>query len=231
MLSDDTSGEWRERKEHGREHPTVAGGGGKKTGRQGSARIRRLLSSILPATHHSVSSPICCQANMSATTAAPQLPQTMRGLVIEKFAGSADEEKTPYTFRDDLPLPALEPHHVLLKIATSGYCHTEGMVVRGEFQHMMRQPLPLIPSHEPTGVVVALGSEAANMSRAVAGFSQGQGAGPVATGDRVGAIAFANFCGKCDDCKAGNIKYCADQDFVGVTFNGGFAECVEAVGG
>lgn len=129
--------------------------------------------------------------------------------------------------KHDLDLPKPAPHQILLKIASSGYCHTEHMVVRGEFKHMMRQDLPLIPSHEPTGTVVALGSEAEKMSKNVAGFAQGHGAGPVKQGDRVGAIAFANFCGKCDDCKTGNIKYCSDQDFVGVTFNGGFAEyCV-----
>lgn len=153
-----------------------------------------------------------------------QLPSKMRGLVIEKFAESVEQEKRPYTMREDLPLPKLQPHQILLKVTTSGYCHTEHMVARGEFKHMMRQDLPLIPSHEPTGIVVALGSDAEKMSEGVAGFSGSPGPGKVRTGDRVGAIAFSNFCGKCDDCKAGNLKFCSDQDFVGVTFNGGFAE-------
>lgn len=73
------------------------------------------------------------------------------------------------------------------------------MVVRGEFDAMTRQKGPLIPSHEPTGIVVKLGSNAEAMSKDVEGFREGV----VKVGDRIGATAFSNFCGKCPDCRAG----------------------------
>ena len=47
------------------------------------------------------------------------VPKQMRGLVIESFAKSAEEEKKPYTLRDDLEVPEMAPHHVLVKIGAS----------------------------------------------------------------------------------------------------------------
>lgn len=99
------------------------------------------------------------------------------------------------------------------------------MVARGEFAAQNRRGLPLIPSHEPTGVVVKLGEAAEEISRSVSGFREGV----VQVGDRIGATAFGNSCGKCEDCKAGGdrAKYCSDQDFHGITADGAFAQyCV-----
>ncbi|PWO00881.1 GroES-like protein [Tilletiopsis washingtonensis] len=154
------------------------------------------------------------------------IPKQMRGLVIESFAKSAEEEKKPYTLRDDLEVPEMAPHHVLVKIAVAAVCHTDGMVVRGEFAHMAQgEPLPLIPSHEPTGVVVAVGSEA---EKHYADLPGSAGQGPLKAGDRVGSLAFKNFCGKCEDCKAGNPKFCEQQDMSGVTSHGGLAQYMTA---
>lgn len=153
------------------------------------------------------------------------IPSHMKGLVVESYAKDAEEEKEPYKYREDLQVPNVEPHQILIRIRAAGYCHTEMMVARGEFHEMSRQGLPLIPSHEPTGVVVKLGEKAEEMSRHVAGFREG----PVKVGDRIGSTAFGNFCGKCQECKAGGWRqrYCPDQDFFGVTANGAFAEyCV-----
>lgn len=44
------------------------------------------------------------------------VPKQMRGLVIERFAKTAEEEKRPYVLRDDLEVPELAAHHVLVKI-------------------------------------------------------------------------------------------------------------------
>ncbi|UZJ53124.1 hypothetical protein CBS101457_002444 [Exobasidium rhododendri] len=150
------------------------------------------------------------------------IPEKMEGLVLEKYAKNAEEEKTPYTFKKDLPVPNVEPHQILIRIMTAGFCHTENMVARGEFESMTKEKGPLIPSHEPTGVVVKLGSKAEEMSRHVEGFKEGV----VVVGDRVGCTAFGSFCGKCDDCKVGGdwLKYCSDQTMAGVTGNGAFAQ-------
>ncbi|EPQ28616.1 uncharacterized protein PFL1_03919 [Pseudozyma flocculosa PF-1] len=148
------------------------------------------------------------------------LPKTMRALVIAQF--KADP---PYELRDDLPVPQLGPKDVLLKIATAGYCHTEVMVTRGDFASKSRAGLPLIPSHEPTGTIVAFGQEAEAMASEVDGIGND---GPLKLGDRVGCLTFRDFCGKCDDCKAGQPKFCQDQDMVGVTADGACAEYMRA---
>lgn len=82
----------------------------------------------------------------------------MRGLLITEY-------KKPYQYSTDIPIPKIEkPNEVLIKIAVAGYCHTEMMVVNGEFDHKMRgRTLPLIPSHEGTGVVVEIGSAVTNV--------------------------------------------------------------------
>lgn len=145
---------------------------------------------------------------------AADVPKTMKGLRIEEFNASP-----PYVLRHDLPVPTVGPNDVLLRIATAGYCHTEMMVARGEFASKSRQPLPLIPSHEPTGVVVGLGSNAVHSP---AGDDASNA--PLKIGDRVGCITFRDYCGTCSECQRGTPKYCTNQDMVGVTANGAFAE-------
>ncbi|KAJ9479019.1 putative Alcohol dehydrogenase 2 (putative) [Pseudozyma hubeiensis] len=151
-------------------------------------------------------------SSASSSNVAPDVPKTMKALLIEEF--NADP---PYVLRDDLPVPSPGPNDVLIRIATAGYCHTEMMVARGEFASKSRKPLPLIPSHEPTGIVVGLGSTASSTTPAGA-------SSPLQLGDRVGTITFYDPCGTCPECKRGTPKYCTQQDMLGVTANGGFAE-------
>ncbi|KAG8801219.1 hypothetical protein FRC17_006696, partial [Serendipita sp. 399] len=47
---------------------------------------------------------------------------TMKGLIIEEF-------KKPYSFRNDLPIPDLEPGLMLVKVIVAGFCHTELLVL------------------------------------------------------------------------------------------------------
>lgn len=82
---------------------------------------------------------------------------------------------------------------------------------------MMHQDLPIIPSHEPTGVIVALGDKAAKTN------APGEDK-PFKIGDRVGAIAFDHCCGECSDCKIGKNIYCEKHGMTGVTSDGAFAE-------
>lgn len=145
-------------------------------------------------------------------TMAADVPKTMKALRIEQF--NADP---PYVLRNDVPVPTVGPNDVLIRIATAGYCHTEMMVARGEFASKSRKPLPLIPSHEPTGVVVGLGSHAATLPA-------GGNSSPLKLGDRVGSITFYDHCGECAECTRGTPKYCTRQDMVGVTADGAFAE-------
>lgn len=93
----------------------------------------------------------------------------MKAIQIKEFG-------TPYTVSDvGKPQPA--PHQVLLKIKAGGLCHTDLMVLDNAFD----SKLPVIGSHEPAGVIEALGSN-------VKGW---------AVGDRVGALNFDTVCGGC----------------------------------
>ncbi len=114
----------------------------------------------------------------STTTTPPKAGDKMYGLVIEEF-------KKPYKYREDLTVPQVGPKEVLIEIRTAGYCHTEAMVQNGEFAHMMQDDLPLVPSHEPTGVIAAIGEEAAAKSADEPGAA---GQGPLKVGERVSAL-------------------------------------------
>lgn len=82
----------------------------------------------------------------------------MKGLLITEY-------KKPYQYSTEIPIPKIEkPNEILIKIAVAGYCHTEMMVVNGEFHHRMNgRTLPLVPSHEGTGTVVDIGSAVTNV--------------------------------------------------------------------
>jgi len=97
----------------------------------------------------------------------------------------------------DTPAP-LGPHDVLLRLGAGGICGSDlhyyqhGRV--GAFE--LRQPL--VPGHEASGVVVALGAE---VSR-------------VKPGDRV-AINPSHACGQCDYCRGGRGNLCRTMFFLG----------------
>lgn len=55
----------------------------------------------------------------------PQIPSKMRGLQILSFASNEQEEKTPYSLSNDIPVPQVGENDVLIKVYTAGYCHTE----------------------------------------------------------------------------------------------------------
>jgi len=43
------------------------------------------------------------------------IPSKMHGLVVESYAKNEEEEKKPYTFKEDLDVPKVEPHQLLIK--------------------------------------------------------------------------------------------------------------------
>ncbi|KAM0304180.1 hypothetical protein ACHAPM_002253 [Fusarium culmorum] len=120
----------------------------------------------------------------------------MKAIQIKEF-------NTPYSV-SEVDKPKLKPHQLLIQIKAGGFCHTDCMALAGEFN----SKLPFIGSHEPTGVVVEVGSE-------VEGFMEG---------DRVGCLNFDSCCGKCPDCKAGKPIYCDAPLMKGLTADGAWAE-------
>ncbi|MGW1028569.1 Zn-dependent alcohol dehydrogenase [Streptomyces sp. NPDC002577] len=88
---------------------------------------------------------------------------------------------------EDLPVPAVGPRDVLVRIAASGICHTDLNVING----LSALPLPIVPGHEGCGIVEEVGAEVRR----------------VRVGDRVLA-SVAPACGTCWWCINGMSNNC-----------------------
>jgi 2-desacetyl-2-hydroxyethyl bacteriochlorophyllide A dehydrogenase len=104
----------------------------------------------------------------------------------------------------DLPVPDVGDHDVLVRTRASGICQTDVEVLKG---HYGNSTFPLVPGHEYAGEIVAVGS-------AVTDY---------AVDDRVVVDPNIN-CGTCRACKRGLTNLCDTLGAYGVTVNGGFEE-------
>jgi D-arabinose 1-dehydrogenase-like Zn-dependent alcohol dehydrogenase len=124
----------------------------------------------------------------------------MKAILIHEYGGN-------YQFHDDVPVPSnLNDYDVLIAIKSAGFCHTDLNVRAGMFNG---KQLPLIPSHEPTGIIVGMGKKVSNEFK---------------IGDRVGAINIYNACGQCPDCLNDKPLFCEESSVTGITIDGAFAE-------
>jgi D-arabinitol dehydrogenase (NADP+) len=103
----------------------------------------------------------------------------------------------------DVPEPQIEADDILVRINACGVCGTDLHIHEGEFGPRF----PLIPGHEFTGEIVALGSDVKDLKE----------------GQRV--VGNSNeACGKCFYCMRGNFLLCLNLRSYGVTQDGGFAQ-------
>ena len=101
--------------------------------------------------------------------------------------------------------PTAGPGEVTIKVTQAGFCGTDLHLHHGGFGARF----PLIPGHEGTGVITALGS-------GVTGFDVGQT-----------VVVNPNaYCGRCAYCRAGDLVRCENLLAVGVNRDGMFAEQV-----
>ncbi|PLB53615.1 GroES-like protein [Aspergillus steynii IBT 23096] len=135
------------------------------------------------------------------------IPETMWAAHISQF-------DQPYTITR-VPVPRIRPNELLVKIEAAGYCHSDAQVLHGE----MQSALPMIPSHEPVGVVVAAGDAADGWT----------------VGDRVGILNFKNACDQCAGCRATHrrwrrldARFCERRETSGFHHDGAFAEYMAA---
>jgi propanol-preferring alcohol dehydrogenase len=106
----------------------------------------------------------------------------------------------------DLPIPKPGPGQVLVRIETSGLCHTDIHAAHGDWP--VKPTPPFIPGHEGIGIIEKLGA----------------GVSTRAVGDRV-AIAWLGYaCGECRYCIGGWETLCLKQENAGYSVNGTFAE-------
>lgn len=106
-----------------------------------------------------------------------------------------------------VPRPAPRAGEVLLRVAFSGVCGSDipRIYSKGTYSY------PLIPGHEFSGTVEALG----------------EGVSSVVPGERVAVFPLI-WCGACPACERGRYAQCSHYDYLGSRSNGAFAEYVVA---
>lgn len=124
---------------------------------------------------------------------------------------------TPYELTT-VPVPKLGDDELLVKIHAAGFCHSDLQVYHGQFN----SKLPIIPSHEPAGVIVQVGSKCNGSIWKV--------------GDRVGILNFKKACTTCTGCLlsqkqfqgGSDPRYCEKREMAGFKNDGCLAEYMTA---
>jgi alcohol dehydrogenase, propanol-preferring len=111
---------------------------------------------------------------------------------------------------EDVPRPDPGPGEVLVRIETSGLCHTDIHAAHGDWP--VKPAPPFVPGHEGVGIVELLGP----------------GVTEVALGDRVALPWLGAACGACDHCTTGWETLCHAQQNTGYSIDGGYAEYAKA---
>ena len=111
----------------------------------------------------------------------------------------------------DLPVPAVGPEEVLVRVEACGIC---GSDVHGYDGSSGRRIPPIVMGHEAAGIVAAVGAQVSNYK----------------AGDRV-TFDSTVYCGKCEYCARGQINLCDSRQVIGVSCgdyrrHGAFAEYV-----
>jgi len=109
---------------------------------------------------------------------------------------------------EDRPEPTPGPKDVVVETAAVGICGTDTHVFDGEFEGTL---FPLVPGHEATGVVVAVGSDV------------GTSLNPLVVGDHV-AVNPSTTCGECEFCLTGRQNLCRAWNGLGVVASDGAAQ-------
>ena len=109
----------------------------------------------------------------------------------------------------DMPVPAIGPTDVLVKVKLASVCGTDLHIYNWDPWAQGRIHPPLIPGHEFCGHVAAVGREVT----------------AVKEGDFVSAEMHV-VCGKCYQCRTGQAHICQFVKVIGVDADGAFAEFV-----
>ncbi|AIA29369.1 alcohol dehydrogenase [Mycoplasmopsis californica] len=104
----------------------------------------------------------------------------------------------------DIPEP--KEKEVLIRMETSGICHTD--LHAANYDWLVEPKYPLIPGHEGIGVVEKLGPGCTHLK----------------VGDRVCLAWLHDACGHCEFCLSGKETLCPNQNMSAYTKDGSFAE-------
>ncbi|MBD7995569.1 alcohol dehydrogenase AdhP [Arthrobacter sp. Sa2CUA1] len=122
----------------------------------------------------------------------------MQAAVVNSLGKPLDVQET------DIPAPG--PGQALVKLITTGVCHTDLHAAHGDWP--VKPTPPFIPGHEGVGEVVAVG----------------EGVTDIKVGDRVGNAWLWSACGVCEYCRTGWETLCEQQQNGGYSVNGSFGQ-------
>lgn len=111
---------------------------------------------------------------------------------------------------DDVPKPEPGRGQVVVKVETSGLCHTDIHAAHGDWP--IKPALPFVPGHEGVGLVERVGADVVRVKE----------------GDRVAVPWLGWACGACEYCASGRETLCLQQRNTGYSVNGGYGEYVLA---
>src|SRR5579864_7269331 len=92
---------------------------------------------------------------------------------------------------EDLPIPEPGPGEALVRIKSCGFCATDYKAILGVRRNVR---FPLIPGHEPAGIVAKVGAYVTHIKE----------------GDEV-IIQPSGYCGLCHNCRLGLTHYCENS--------------------
>jgi len=107
---------------------------------------------------------------------------------------------------DNVPVPTPGHGQALVKLITSGVCHTDLHAIEGDWP--VKPNPPFIPGHEGVGTVIALGEGVTNLS----------------VGQLVGNAWLFSACGDCQYCNTGWETLCEKQENAGYSVDGSFGQ-------
>jgi propanol-preferring alcohol dehydrogenase len=123
---------------------------------------------------------------------------TMKAAVVKEFGKDLIVE--------DVQVPQPGPGQALVKLISSGVCHTDLHAVEGDWP--VKPSPPFIPGHEGVGEVVALG----------------EGVTDLELGQLVGNAWLWSACGHCQFCRTGWETLCEEQQNGGYSVDGSFGQ-------
>ena len=125
----------------------------------------------------------------------------------DTFTAAVATEFGPTLTISEVDLPTPGRNQALVKLHTSGICHTDLHAAEGDWP--VKPGLPFVPGHEGVGEVVALG--------------EGDHA-DIEVGSMVGNVWLWSACGTCEQCRTGLETLCNDAEYGGYTVDGSFGE-------
>jgi 2-desacetyl-2-hydroxyethyl bacteriochlorophyllide A dehydrogenase len=106
----------------------------------------------------------------------------------------------------EVPVPAVGPQDVLVRVKAAGICHSDVHYRAGTSSV---GPLPQTLGHEVAGVVEEIGSQVVG----------------IRPGDRV-CLHYLLTCGECQFCRTGHEQFCVEGRMIGKHIDGGYAEYI-----